>query len=54
MKRLFDLSTLDFERLAELFARGEKKTATEILRGQTEERARALANRNPTTDRPIG
>jgi len=47
MKRLFDLSTLDFERLAELFARGEKKTATEILRGQTEERARALANRNP-------
>ncbi len=48
MKRLFDLSTLDFERLAELFAGGEKKTATEILRGQTEERARALANRNPS------
>jgi len=48
MKRLFDLSTLDFERLAELFARGEKKTATEILRGQTEDRARAMANRNPT------
>ncbi len=47
MKRLFDLSTLDFERLAELFARGEKKTATEILRGQTEDRARTLANRNP-------
>src|SRR5208337_1441452 len=48
MKRLFDLSTLDFQRLAELFARGEKKTATEILRGQTEDRARAMANRNPT------
>ena len=48
MKRLFDLSTLDFERLAQLFARGEKKTATEILRGQAEERAQTLANRNPT------
>jgi type I restriction enzyme R subunit len=45
---LFDLSTIDFERLAELFARGQKRTATEILRGQAEERARDLANRNPT------
>jgi type I restriction enzyme, R subunit len=48
MKRLFDLSSLDFEGLAELFARGEKKTATEILRGQAEERAQTLANRNPS------
>ena len=48
MKRLFNLSTLDFERLAELFARGEKKTATEILRGQAAERAQTLANRNPS------
>ena len=48
MKRLFDLSTLDFGRLAELFARGEKKTATEILRGQAAERAQTLANRNPS------
>ena len=48
MERLFDLSTLDFQRLAELFAGGARKTATEILRGQTEERARALASRNPT------
>ncbi len=47
MERLFDLSTLDFQRLAELFAGGAKKTATEILRGQTEERAQALARRNP-------
>jgi type I restriction enzyme R subunit len=47
MKQLFDLSTLDFERLAELFARGERKTATEILRGQAQERAQTLANRNP-------
>jgi type I restriction enzyme R subunit len=48
MKQLFDLSTIDFERLAELFARGQRRTATEILRGQAEERARGLANRNPT------
>ena len=48
MKRLFDLSTIDFERLAELFARGQRRTATEILRGQAEEQARDLANRNPT------
>jgi type I restriction enzyme, R subunit len=48
LERLFDLSTLDFERLAELFAGGAKKTAAEILRGQTEERARALARRNPS------
>jgi len=47
MTRLFDLSTLDFERLAELFARGERKTAAEILRGQVQERAQTLANRNP-------
>ena len=48
MKQLFDLSTIDFERLAELFARGQRRTAAEILRGQAEERARDLANRNPT------
>ena len=48
MKQLFDLSTIDFERLAELFARGQRRTAAEILRGQAEERARGLANRNPT------
>jgi type I restriction enzyme, R subunit len=48
MQRLFDLSTLDFARLAELFALGQRRTATEILRGQAEERARDLANRNPT------
>jgi len=48
LERLFDLSTLDFQRLAELFAGGGRKTAAEILRGQTEERARAMASRNPT------
>ena len=30
MKQLFDLSTVDFERLAQLFAQGQKKTAAEI------------------------
>jgi len=48
IKQLFDLSTIDFERLAELFAQGQKRTAVEILRGQAEERARGLAGRNPT------
>jgi type I restriction enzyme, R subunit len=48
MKQLLDLSTLDFEKLAQLFAEGRKKTAVEILRGQVEERARSMAARNPT------
>ncbi|MBG0810806.1 type I restriction endonuclease subunit R [Methylosinus sp. H3A] len=48
MKQLFDLSTVDFDRLTELFAQGRKRTATEILRGQAEERVKGLANRNPT------
>jgi type I restriction enzyme, R subunit len=37
-----------FRGLTELFARGQRKTATEILRGRAEERARELASRNPT------
>lgn len=32
MKRLFDLSTIDFARLAELFGRGQRRTAAEIAR----------------------
>jgi type I restriction enzyme R subunit len=48
MKRLFDLSTVDFERLAEMFRQGQRRTATEVLRGQATERAQTLANRNPT------
>jgi type I restriction enzyme, R subunit len=48
MKQLLDLSTLDFEKQAQLFAVGRKKTAVEILRGQVEERARSMAARNPT------
>ncbi len=50
MRQLFDLSTIDFEKLAALFAEGQKKTAAEILRGQAEERARGLVTRNPTQD----
>jgi type I restriction enzyme R subunit len=53
MKRLFDLSALDPQRLAELFAGGQRKTAREILGGQTEERARALARRNPSRTEPL-
>ena len=48
MRQLFDLSTLDFEKLAALFAQGQKKTAAEILRGQAAERAQGLVRRNPT------
>ena len=40
IKRLFDLSTVDFEHLAEMFRKGEKRTATEILRGQARKRRR--------------
>jgi type I restriction enzyme R subunit len=36
-----------------LFARGQKRTATEILRGRAEERARDLASRNPTRADPL-
>jgi type I restriction enzyme, R subunit len=45
MKQLFDLSAVDFERLAQLFAHGQKKTAAEILRGQAEDRATRLKAR---------
>jgi type I restriction enzyme R subunit len=48
MKQLFDLSTIDFERLAQLFVQGRRRTAAEILRGQAEDQARGLVARNPT------
>lgn len=48
MKQLFDLSTIDFERLTALFARGQRRTAAEILRGQAEDRAQGMVARNPT------
>lgn len=48
IKQLFDLSTLDLQKMSELFARGQRCTAIEILRGQVEGRAMNLANRNPT------
>ena len=48
LKKLFDLSSIDFDKLADLFQQGSKKTATEILRGKAERKARDLASRNPT------
>jgi type I restriction enzyme R subunit len=48
LKRLFDLSTVDFERLGQLFAQGQRRTATEILRREAEGRAQSLVSRNPT------
>jgi type I restriction enzyme R subunit len=48
LKKLFDLSSIDFDKLAELFQQGSKKTATEVLRGKAERKARDLASRNPT------
>ena len=47
LERLFDLSAIDFEKLAAMFAQGQKKTAAEILRGQAESKARSLIGRNP-------
>ena len=48
LKKLFDLSSIDFDKLADLFQQGSKKTATEVLRGKAERKARDLASRNPT------
>src|SRR5205823_4725062 len=48
LEKLFDLSSIDFDKLADLFGRGHKKTATEVLRGKAERKARELASRNPT------
>src|SRR5262249_47010778 len=47
LKKLFDLSSIDFDKLANLFQKGSKKTATEVLRGKAERQARDLASRNP-------
>jgi type I restriction enzyme R subunit len=48
LKKLFDLSSIDFDKLADLFNQGSKKTATEVLRGKAERKARDLVSRNPT------
>ena len=48
MKKLFDLSSLDFDELAGLFAQGSKKTAAAVLQGKAEQRARRIAAKNPT------
>jgi type I restriction enzyme R subunit len=44
---LFDLSAIDFEKLAKAFAKAPK-TTTETLRAEAERKARALASMNPT------
>ena len=46
--RVGDGSAIDFEKLTDLFDQGSRKTATETLKGQVEERAKALAAKNPT------
>ena len=48
LHRLLDLSTIDFEKLADLFNSGARKTATEALKGKVEDKARSLASKNPT------
>jgi type I restriction enzyme R subunit len=47
MKQFFDLSTLDFEKLTQLFAEGRKKTAVEILCSRSEARVRGMAGAYP-------
>jgi type I restriction enzyme R subunit len=47
MRQLFDLSTIDFDKLAAMFKQGQKKTAAEILEAQAQERAEKLAAANP-------
>ena len=42
LRKLFDLSSIDFDKLADLFKEVSKKTATEVLRGKAERKARDL------------
>jgi type I restriction enzyme R subunit len=48
LKTLFDLSQIDFDKLAEMFKSGRKKSATETLRDRVESKAREMAAKNPT------
>ena len=48
LHKLLDLSTIDFEKLSQLFDQGSRKTATEMLKGQAEEKAKNLVAKNPT------
>lgn len=48
LKQLFDLSKIDFDKLAEMFKSGSKKTATEVLRNRAKKKAEELAAKNPT------
>ncbi|MDB5581020.1 MAG: putative type restriction enzyme hindVIIP protein [Bradyrhizobium sp.] len=48
MAGLFDLSRIDFDKLREQFAKGEKRTRTQQLRTAIERKLEALAAQNPT------
>ena len=48
LKTLFDLSQIDFDKLAEIFKSARKKSATETLRDRVESKAREMVAKNPT------
>lgn len=45
---LFDLRTIDFEKLSAAFRKGQRKTQVQLLRAQIEERMIAMVRQNPT------
>ncbi|MBU6206392.1 MAG: DUF3387 domain-containing protein [Alphaproteobacteria bacterium] len=48
MSGLFDLTAIDFEKLREQFAKGQKRTQAQQLRTAIEQKLRVLAAQNPT------
>jgi type I restriction enzyme R subunit len=45
---LFDLRTIDFEKLSAAFRKGQKRTRAQLLRAKVEERLGEMVRRNPT------
>jgi len=45
---LFDLRSIDFDRLSAAFRNGQKKTQLQLLRAQAEQRLTAMVRQNPT------
>jgi type I restriction enzyme R subunit len=45
---LFDLRTIDFEKLSAAFRKGRKKTQVQVLRAKVEDQLREMVRRNPT------
>jgi type I restriction enzyme, R subunit len=45
---LFDLRTIDFEKLSAAFRKGQQKTKVQMLRAQVEQRLTDMVRRNPT------